>query len=71
MKIFKHSEDNLKELYTEHSNANHLDSVTNILFHTFIHPSISRSIHFSVCVYVHFKVNCIHQYSSFSINIIT
>ena len=52
MKIFEHTEDNLKELYKEHPSTCHLDSTVNILFHTSIHPSINPSIHLKVCVCV-------------------
>ena len=51
MKISKHTEDTLKELYGEHPSTCHLDSTVNVLFHTSVRSSINPSIHLWVCVY--------------------
>lgn len=49
MKTSEHTEDNLKEMYSEHLNTNHLDSIINILYHKFLHPSINALVHLCVC----------------------
>lgn len=59
---FSNIEQKLKEFFSEHLNAFHLDSAISILLHFLDHItiplSISLSVHQSVLFLMHFQVNC-------------